>query len=119
MGAFRQLGPPRVGSGPMALPHWGKESQSGSRVRSPEGRRCLAMMFWYGGHWVLWQAALMGVAMVVFWALVLWAVYYFVVIAQRETRRPGPVDAAKTILDQRLARGEIDAEEYGRLRDLL
>ncbi|HVA05552.1 MAG TPA: hypothetical protein VNG12_02310 [Acidimicrobiales bacterium] len=77
------------------------------------------MMFWYGGHLVFWQAALMGLAMVFFLALVIWAIYYFVVTAPRERRQPSQDDAAKTILDQRLARGEIDAEEYGRLRNLL
>jgi uncharacterized membrane protein len=45
-------------------------------------------------------------------------------VAASTTRRPGrdpdrqPGSAAR-ILDERLARGEIDAEEYRRLRDLI
>lgn len=33
------------------------------------------MMVWYGGHWVLWEAALMWIGMVAFWGLVFWALY--------------------------------------------
>ena len=77
------------------------------------------MMFWYGGHWVFWQAALMWLVMIAFWGLVIWLVYYFVVSAIRESRGHDQRGSAKAVLDQRLARGEIDAEEYRRLRDLI
>jgi putative membrane protein len=77
------------------------------------------MMFWYGGHWVFWQAVWMWVVMVAFGGLVIWLVYTFVVAAIHDSRRYGPGDSAKAILDERLARGEIDAEEYRRLRDLM
>jgi len=77
------------------------------------------MMFWYGGHWAFWQVALMWLVMVAFWGLVIWLVYYFVVGAIRDSRRHDQGDSARAILDQRLARGEIDAEEYRRLRDLM
>jgi putative membrane protein len=77
------------------------------------------MMFWYGGHWVFWQAALMWLVMVAFWGLMIWLVYTFVVAVIRDSRRQGPGDSAKAILDERLARGEIDAEEYRRLRDVM
>jgi len=33
------------------------------------------MMFWYGSGWVWWQASLMWIAMIAFWALLIWAVY--------------------------------------------
>lgn len=78
-------------------------------------------MMWYWGsggvHWWGWLLGSLG--MVVFWGLVIWAIWYFATSLGRgpdQARRPGE---AKRILDERLARGEIDAEEYARLRDLL
>lgn len=75
------------------------------------------MMFWYGGGWAFWQIALMVVGMIAFWALLIWAVYALVVGSTRWTGRGG--GGPRQLLDERLARGEIDAEEYRRLRDLL
>ena len=76
------------------------------------------MMFWYGGHWAWWQGGLMWLGMIVFWGLLIWAAYALIT---NLTRKPGGVsgDDPVRILDQRLARGEIDAEEYRRLRDLI
>jgi putative membrane protein len=80
----------------------------------------IVMMFWYGGHWAFWQVGLMWVGMLVFWGLLIWAIYALVTAA---TRKPPSRDSqdgdARQILDQRLARGEIDTAEYQRLRDLL
>jgi putative membrane protein len=84
----------------------------------------VVMMFWYGGGWAWWQAGLMWVAMIAFWGLLIWAIYALVTGA---TRRPGSRgrgeeprgDDARRILDERLARGEIDTGEYRRLRDVL
>jgi len=83
----------------------------------------VVMMFWYGGGWAWWQAGLMWLAMIAFWALVIWAVYALVTGIARKPGQPDsggqqPGDAQR-ILDERLARGEIDAEEYRRLRDML
>ena len=77
------------------------------------------MMFWYGGGWAFWQVALMVVGMVVFWALVIWAVYALVAGTGRWTGTGHGGGGPRQILDERLARGEIDADEYRRLRDLL
>jgi putative membrane protein len=83
----------------------------------------ITMMFWYGGGWAWWQAGLMWIAMIAFWALLIWAVYALVTgIARRpgEAKQPeGQAGSAQRILDERLARGEIDTEEYQRLRDVL
>jgi putative membrane protein len=80
----------------------------------------IAMMFWYGGHWAFWQASLMWVGMIVFWALLIWAVYALITAATRKAPRDdGGGGDARRILDQRLARGEIDETEYRRLCDLL
>lgn len=78
------------------------------------------MMFWYGNAgWALWQIALMWAFMAAFWGLLIWAAYALIT---RVTRRPGadPAgDGVRRILDERLARGEIDAGEYRRLRDTM
>jgi putative membrane protein len=84
----------------------------------------VVMMFWNGGGWPFWEVALMWVGMIAFWGLLIWAIYALITSA---TRRTGPQprgeehrgDDARRILDERLARGEIDAEEYRRLRDVL
>jgi putative membrane protein len=81
------------------------------------------MMFWNGGGWPFWEVALTWVGMIAFWGLLIWAVYALITSA---TRRPGAEargeerrDDARRILDERLARGEIDADEYRRLRAVL
>jgi putative membrane protein len=79
----------------------------------------IMMMIWNGGGWAWWQAGLMWVGMIAFWGLLIWALYALIT---NLTRKPGPGprdDDARAILDRRLARGEIDAEEYHRLRDLV
>ena len=83
------------------------------------------MMFWYGSGWAWWQAGLMWVGMIAFWALLIWAVYAVVKsITTRDAGQPEPSGGRpaadpRRILDERLARGEIDTEEYRRLRDLI
>ncbi|HUY51900.1 MAG TPA: SHOCT domain-containing protein [Streptosporangiaceae bacterium] len=81
------------------------------------------MMFWYGGGWAWWQAGLMWIAMIAFWGLLIWAVWALVTSvtrragqAERGGQEPG---VARRILDERLARGEIDTSEYQRLREVL
>ena len=79
------------------------------------------MMFGYGGGWPAWELALMWVGMIAFVGVLVWAVCALVVNA---TRKPGrdrdtQPGSALGILDERLARGEIDAEEYRQLRDLI
>jgi len=84
----------------------------------------VVMMFWNGGGWPFWEVALMWVGMIAFWGLLIWAAYALITSA---TRRPGPEpgggghrgEDARRILDERLARGEMDADEYRRLRDVL
>jgi putative membrane protein len=81
----------------------------------------------YGGHhWGLW--ILMLVAMVVFWAALAWVIVTLVrhrgTGAAPPPPAPGPSAApsaggAVRILDERLARGDIDGEEYSRRRSLI
>jgi uncharacterized membrane protein len=72
----------------------------------------------YGNHWALWEIARMWIGMVGFSALVIWAVYALV---NSGIWRDGAYhrDSAGQLLDQRLARSDIDANEYHRPRDLL
>lgn len=79
----------------------------------------ITMMFWYGNGWAWWQAGLMWVGMIAFWGALIWAAY---AVITKLTRKPGSPDGggdARSILDQRLARGEISPEEYQRLRALI
>lgn len=72
------------------------------------------------GHW--WGWLLGFVAMVAFWGLVIWGLWYFLTSLGRRPEPPSfggePADP-KRILDERLARGEIDTDEYQRLLDLI
>ena len=77
------------------------------------------MMFWNGGGWVWWQAGLMWAGMLVFWGLLIWAVCALITSLTRRTGLPHGSGDARSILDVRLARGEISPEEYQRLRDLI
>ena len=77
------------------------------------------MMFWYGGHWAWWQGGLMWIGMIVFWGLLIWGAYALITGLTRKPGTTGSGDGAVRILDQRLACGEIDADEYRRLRDLI
>ena len=77
------------------------------------------MMFWYGGHRAWWQGGLMWIGMIVFWGLLIWGAYALITNLTRKPGTPDSGDDAMRILDRRLARGEIDADEYQRLRDLI
>jgi putative membrane protein len=79
------------------------------------------MMGWYGG-WGGWFA--MSLVMLAWVALVGVAVW---AVARLTTHgfdtaggaRTPPAESARQILDRRLAAGEIDAEEYARIRHQL
>ncbi len=78
-------------------------------------------MMGYWGNGVHWWAWLLGViGMVAFCGLIIWAIWYFVTSLSRGVSdHDYPPAGARHILDERLARGEIDAGEYRRLRDLM
>lgn len=76
------------------------------------------MWYWGGGvHWWGWLLGFLG--MIAFWALAICAIWYFVTAVVRRPEPPAHHGDPKRILDERLARGEIDAEEYRRLRELM
>jgi putative membrane protein len=75
-----------------------------------------------GTHWGLW--IVMIVAMLIFFAILAWAVVSLVRQRDAHARAGTPLPPAAgsdpfRILDERLARGEIDTDEYTRRRDLL
>jgi len=65
---------------------------------------------WDGGSW--WW---MGLAMVAFWTVVVGAIV--MLVRRRPDDSSGP--DARTLLDERYARGEIDDDEYQQRRDAL
>ena len=75
------------------------------------------MMWWYGdvgwGAWIV-----MTLSMAVFWALVVAAIVALF-RSTRDPRPPEPTRDASAILDDRFARGEIDADEYEARRRVL
>jgi hypothetical protein len=88
------------------------------------------MMFGYGGDgWPVWAITLMWAGMLVALGVLTWGGY---TLMTRAARRPGhdhpdqadPRDQlrgkdTRLILDERLARGQIDAAEYQSLRELI
>ncbi len=78
------------------------------------------MMGWHYGDpgWGAWIA--MGSMMVVFWALLATAGFALLRSLRREGAAPpqGPANAQR-ILDERFARGEIDADDYRTRSELL
>jgi uncharacterized membrane protein len=83
-----------------------------------------AMMFGYGS-WPVWAVALMWIGMLTFLGVLIW-IGYTLMTGQHQQRRGvrgaqrrrSGVDA-RGVLDERLARGDIDAAEYQQLRDLI
>jgi uncharacterized membrane protein len=75
------------------------------------------MMFGYGGHGDWWVLMLIG--MFVFAGLIIWAIYAFSRRSARPSQFGNSPEDARTVLDQRLSRDEIDDQECTKLRDLI
>lgn len=77
------------------------------------------MMDWGNGGWSAGDWIAMSTMMILFWgvlvAVAVWAVR--TVLGDRSSIRPA--DQADVLLAERFARGEIDAEEFTRGRELL
>ncbi|WP_418961593.1 SHOCT domain-containing protein [Streptomyces tritici] len=75
------------------------------------------MMFWYGDGMNGWGWFAMSAGMVLFWGLLITVAVMLFRSLDRATERPrgfGAAASAEQILGERLARGEIDEEEYRR-----
>jgi len=77
------------------------------------------MMFGYGGSWPFWEAGLMWLGVIAILVLLFWGIYALVTSQSRKQGSEPAGDAAARILDERLARGEIDAAEYQHLKDVM
>lgn len=77
------------------------------------------MMWYWGGGAYWWEWLLGSLGMAVFWGLAIWAIWYFVTSIMRRPETSPRTPDPKRILDERLARGEVDEEEYRRLRALM
>ncbi|HUZ11140.1 MAG TPA: SHOCT domain-containing protein [Acidimicrobiales bacterium] len=79
---------------------------------------------WNGGGWGWGAWVFMAVMMVLFWGAIITGAI-MIVRYSRDRHGPQPPiarddhDPAMRVLDERFARGEIDADEYTRRRDLL
>ncbi|HZJ26262.1 MAG TPA: SHOCT domain-containing protein [Acidimicrobiia bacterium] len=74
------------------------------------------MMWGDGGGWG-WGWMLIGMTMMIgFWAIVAWAI---VAVVRRPDVGRSPSRDAQQILDERFARGELDADEYRQRSDVL
>jgi putative membrane protein len=87
-----------------------------------------AMMGWYGDHMSGWGYLLMSLTTLAFWALVAAAVVLLVRFARGGSAggtgatggtAPPAASTPEQILADRLARGEIDVEEYQRRVEVL
>jgi len=80
---------------------------------------------WNGGEWGWGAWLFMAVMMVIFWGAVITGIVMAVRYYGRDRQNPPPPtagvdsDTAMRVLDERFARGEIDADEYTKRRDLL
>lgn len=77
-------------------------------------------MMWHMGHGLGWWMAFGRVWMVVFWGLIIWAIYLLISRlsnGSRPTDMRGP--SAREILDQRYARGELSQEQFEEMRQRL
>ncbi len=74
-------------------------------------------MFGYGGHgaWLI----PMSIGMVLVLGLIIWVIYAYTRNDARTDGFGSPKGNAQSVLDQRLALGEIDEVEYERLRKLI
>jgi uncharacterized membrane protein len=91
--------------------------------QNPGSKEMAAMMFGYGeagGGWPVWAVALMWIGMLAFLGVLIWVGYTLMTNASwgsHEQRRNGA--DARGVLDERLARGDIDGAEYQKLRSLI
>ena len=77
------------------------------------------MHWWWNGGWSWWTWAAMTIGMLTFWALVAWAFVSMIVSPERDRSHPEVYRTPEQVLEDRLATGEIDSDEYRRRLDAL
>ena len=78
-----------------------------------------SMMHEIGLNWPLWGFLLILLETIAFLGSIVWAVYALVDGVSRQHARGQTVEGSRLDLDQRLATGDIDPDDYLRLRDLM
>jgi putative membrane protein len=74
-------------------------------------------MMWYGGAGWGWWMLFGWIWMVVFWGLIIWAVYTIVSrLAARREPPSGTLESALDILERRYASGELTHEQFEEMR---
>jgi putative membrane protein len=73
-------------------------------------------VYWNDASWWAWIP--MTLAMVAVWGLLVWGAVQLIG-GRRQVDRQPPPPPPRELLDERLARGEINADEYRELRRLL
>ena len=81
------------------------------------------MMYWYGPGMNGWGYTLMTVSAIVFWTLVVVGLVALIRYVARRPQDPLGLEPTRPtpeqLLAERFARGEIDADEYGRSLEIL
>src|SRR5215472_8733198 len=74
----RALRPQGRGRTSLPMGGRGRQAESAAWQRRQALKGMIGMMFWHGGGWAWWQAGLMWLAMIAFWALLIWAIHALV-----------------------------------------
>lgn len=74
---------------------------------------------WSHGDWNGWAWLVMSVSMIAFWGLLIWGVAAAVRWSRPPIADAKSIETPDDILRERLARGEIDVDEYEHRRKLL
>jgi putative membrane protein len=69
-------------------------------------------MYWDNGHMDAGWGLVMALGMLAVWALIVVAIVWFIRTGTGRASSTHPAGNAEQILAERLARGEIDAEDY-------
>lgn len=78
------------------------------------------MMYWYDDNMGWWGYTVMGIGMVLFWALLIVGIFALIKSSTgASTRRVTPPSSPAQVLADRFARGDIDEAEYRSRLDIL
>jgi uncharacterized membrane protein len=84
-----------------------------------DAKGAIVMMFEFGRDWPLWGLVLIVLEMIAFSGSIVWAVHALVAGVSRQHAHVQGVEGSRLVLDQRLATGDIDPDDYLQLRDLM
>jgi putative membrane protein len=76
-------------------------------------------MWWHGGEGWGWWMVFGGIAMLIFWGLIIWLVVWGITRLTENKRSSGGTDTGRSPLDiakERYARGEITKEQFDQMK---